>query len=90
MSTEGDIQMIMAVTDCPRDVAQSVYEKTKSVIESIDDILFPNDPKMKKVKQILSAQQEEISRVRDITKQMDDARYTKLSEAVTSKDESTS
>lgn len=79
MSTEDDIKTIMAVADCSREVAQSAYARTKSVVESIDSIVFENKPKLfERNVQPMTTEQKEISRIRNIMKENDDKNYKPL------------
>jgi hypothetical protein len=64
------IDMICILTDCTPEMAREIYDQTKDVTIAVDKILFKTELPPKK-KQVLDDANCEISKIREVMKQLD-------------------
>jgi len=82
----GDpLEMICELAGCSREEAEPVFAETKDVVEAVDRLMKKTELKSQKYipskpEQVLTAQQIEIKKVREVMKQMDDRRSSTLSD----------
>jgi hypothetical protein len=73
------LDMICEITGCSREEAEAVFAETKDVVEASDRLLKKTELKSQKYippksEQVLTAEQKEVKKVRELMKQMDDRR----------------
>ena len=78
------LDMICEITGCSREEAETVFAETKDVVEAADRLLKKTELKSQKYiptksEQVLTDEQKEVKKVRELMKQMDDRRNSTLS-----------
>ena len=81
--SDDPIKRIADLAGCTEEVAKTAYEETKNVVDAVDKILFRSEIKTKPTK-ILTEEQQEIARIREILKENDERNYKKFIKDLTS------
>ena len=73
------LDMICEITGCSREEAETVFAETKDVVEASDRLLKKTELKSQKYipakpEQVMTHEQKEVRKVREVMKQMDDKR----------------